>query len=213
MKLCILVVASFGESYERYLRAWKNIQYPSWVTVKYVFHIFNLNNMLDVYGSDIYVRGYEVIRPGIFFKTRAAMEYLLKNEEFDYILRTNLTTFFNIELLEKFLQDKPTTNAMFGHYMFNAFLSGSGYCMTRDVAQRFIDWKYEEEINANALHDDQNVGLFMNSYSIPHYDWIMTPAYAGMSLENIHIRCSPNELPENGPDIFEELVARYNSHH
>lgn len=210
MKLCILIIASLGESYKRYLHAWKTIQYPPWVTVKYAFHSVELAKRLDVSGSDIYIRGQEIIRPGLFFKTRAAMEYLLENEEFDYILRTNLTTFFNVELLEDFLRDKPTTNAMFGNYTFNTFLSGSGYIMTRDVVQRFIDWDWEEEINPMMMHDDEAVGKFMHSYEIPHYDWNMTMAYPGISLEHIQIRCSPNVLPENGADVFEELVSRYN---
>ena len=211
MKLCILIIASHGKEYERYLRAWKTIQYPEWVSIKYVFHSVDLPTIIDVSGDSIYVRGEECIRPGLFFKTRAAMKYLLENEEFDYILRTNLTTFFNIELLERFLKDKPTTNTMFGDYIFNFFLSGSGYIMTHDVVQRFIGWEWDEEINPMMIHDDEAVGVFMRSHAIPHYEWTMAIAYPGISLEHIQIRCSPNVLPENGAEVFEEIVSRYNT--
>jgi len=178
--------------------------------------------MLSVTGDTILVRGKECICPGILYKTRAAMEYLLKHEEFDYLIRSNLSSFFNVEGVLKFLKNMPRTNAMFGQLMFERFLSGSGYIMTPDVIQRFLDWDFSEEVNPVRMYDDDIVGKFMMLHDIPRFTWTMEDARDLKDEDAIQIRChgAREAVGFNGldpvyssasPDYFRIQVERYNA--
>lgn len=215
MRLCILVIASLSSVYQNFYEAWNQIQFPEWVTVRFVFLVPNLPQLLIEDRNVILVSGRECIKPGIWYKTREAMAHLLQTQEFDYLLRSNLSSFFNVDALAKFLEDKPRTNAMFGHYVFNSFLSGSGYVMTRDVVERFLEWDTEEDININTAEDDLVTSYFMNKNNIPHEHWTMANASEELSVTNIQTRCYSNgsgELADREKDVenFKSLVLEYN---
>jgi hypothetical protein len=222
MKLCILVIASRGKEYDELILLWRSIKYPDWVKLYFVFADPNTPEMISVSGDTIFVRGKECICPGILYKTRAAMDYLLTHECFDYLLRSNLSSFFNVESLLNFLIDKPRTNAMFGQLMFERFLSGSGYIMTPDIIRRFLDWDYSEEVNPMRMYDDDIVGKFMMLYNIPRFTWTMKDAKDLNIQDAIQIRChgARETIGFNGldpiyssasPDYFRLQVQRYNS--
>lgn len=192
MKLCILVIASHGEEYDELIKLWRSIKYPDWVKLYFVFAEPDFPKMISISGDTILVRGNECIRPGIIYKTRVAMEYLLNYESFDYLLRSNLSSFFNAESLLKFLKDKPRTNAMFGQLVFERFLSGSGYIMTADVIQRFLEWDYLEAVNPIRMDDDEIVGKFMFSNEIPRFTWTMDDTRHLKDENAIQIRCHVN---------------------
>ena len=222
MRLCILVIASHGREYDELIRLWRAIKYPDWVKLYFVFADPDAPDMLSVRGDTILVRGKECICPGILYKTRAAMEYLLKHEEFDYLIRSNLSSFFNVEGVLKFLKNMPRTNAMFGQLMFERFLSGSGYIMTPDVIQQFLDWDFSEEVNPMRMYDDDIVGTFMMLHNIPRFTWTMEDARDLKDEDAIQIRChSVKEAVEfyeldpvyssASPDYFRIQVERYNA--
>jgi hypothetical protein len=77
-------------------------------------------------GCELWVDCPESIFPGIHLKTKAAFEYLLENEEFDILIRPNLSSLFHLEKLYTWLLDKPRQNASFGYLTFDSFLSGCG---------------------------------------------------------------------------------------
>jgi len=222
MRLCILVIASHSRKYDELIHLWRTIKYPDCVKLYFVFADPDAPTMISVTGDMITVRGKECICPGILYKTRAAMEYLLKHEEFDYLLRSNLSSFFNVEHLLKFLKDMPRTNAMFGQLMFERFLSGSGYIMTPDIIQRFLDWDFSEEFNPMRVYDDDIVGKFMTLHDIPRFTWTMEDARDLKDEDAIQIRChvAIEDIWFNGlelvyssasPDYFRIQVERYNA--
>jgi len=224
MKLCIVVIASRGKDYDELIALWRSIRYPGWVTVKFVFADPDHPESISMTGDTIIMRGKECYYPGIHYKTVAAMEYLLKNEEFDYLLRSNLSSFFNADSLLAFLDDKPRTNAMFGKCMFDRFLSGSGYVMTRDVVEKFVHWDCSDEVNPMRMYDDEIVGVFMLQNGIPYYTWNWEDAATLNNTEAIHIRChcergfvrvDPlygwNITTSASPEYFRVQVERYNA--
>ena len=221
MKLCILVIASHSKEYDELIHLWRSIKYPDWIKIFFVLAEHDSSELISVSGDTILVRGKDCICPGILYKTRAAMEYLLANEEFDYLLRSNLSSFFNAESLLEFLKDMPGRNAMFGELVFESFLSGSGYIMTPDVIQRFLDWDYSEEVNPMKMNDDEIVGKFMMLHDIPRFTWNMERATSLKDENAIQIRCHvPRKtIGLNGlesiktyasPEHFKEQVDRYN---
>jgi len=221
MKLCILVIASHSKEYDELIHLWRSIKYPDWIKLYFVFAEHDSSELVSVSGDTILVRGKDSICPGIFYKTRAAMEYLLANEEFDYLLRSNLSSFFNAESLLEFLKDMPRTNAMFGELVFESFLSGSGYIMTPDVIQKFLDWDFQEDVNPIRMNDDEIVGYFMMLYEIPRFTWNMERVESLKDENAIQIRChAPRKtIGLNGlesiqtyasPEHFKAQVDRYN---
>ena len=220
MKLCILIIASHGKEYDELIDLWRSIKYPDWIKLYFVFADPDAPQLISMSGDTILVRGIECIRPGILYKTRAAMEYLLKHERFDYLLRSNLSSFFNAESLLQFLKDKPRTNAMFGQLVFERFLSGSGYIMTPDVIQKFLDWDYSEEINPLRMEDDELVGKFMFSHEIPRFTWTIDDTRELKDENAIQIRCHVDidgggftglTTSSASPADFRKQVERYNA--
>jgi len=163
----------------------------------------------------------ECIFPGLLYKTRVAMEYLLNHEEFDYLLRSNLSSFFHAESLLEFIKDKPRQNAMFGDLIVGKFLSGSGYIMTRDVVEKFTKWDYSEHMNPMKTYDDVILGEFMFLYEIPYFTWVMEHANNLKDEKAIQVRCHEpvEKVGFNGldpvysrgsPKYFRQRVEAYN---
>jgi len=74
-------------------------------------------------------------------KTLMAFDWVCQNYEFDYIFRTNLGSFIDVDNIISFLSDKPKEKfycGVFGHdntYFGQPvlFVSGSGYFLSRDI--------------------------------------------------------------------------------
>jgi hypothetical protein len=86
----------------------------------------------------------------IGLKTILALKFLLENYEFDYVCRTNTTSYLDVPKLLEHLEGQPRTNfyagvvgSAFGDL---EFASGAGILLSRDVVQRICDkaiaWKH-----------------------------------------------------------------------
>lgn len=53
-------------------------------------------------GNYLYLKGEEKIIPNLFYKTIKSIEYINKNYDYDFLLRTNLSTKFNLKKLLNF---------------------------------------------------------------------------------------------------------------
>lgn len=90
-------------------------------------------------------------------KTVAGLRYILATQDFDYILRTNSSTYVNLEMLEEFAQRLPASSyygGLIGKSDGVSFASGTCALMSRDVASAIAsdpDWEYE-------LMDDVAIG-------------------------------------------------------
>ena len=221
MKICILVIASHSKEYDELAVLWRSIKYPEWITLRFVYADPESSELVSMKDDIICVRSMECIFPGLLYKTRAAMEYLLNHEEFDYLLRSNLSSFFHAESLLEFIKDKPRQNAMFGDLIVGKFLSGSGYIMTRDVVEKFTKWDYSEHMNPMKTYDDVILGEFMFLYEIPYFTWVMEHANNLKDEKAIQVRCheSLEKVGFNGldpvysrgsPKYFRQRVEAYN---
>ena len=100
-------------------------------------------------GDTIWSRSVENIIPGVLNKTILSLEYLsarIQAGEFDYILRTNLSSFYIYPGLLDYLKSCPTTkfyggsdahSGKFGAIMADG--SGSGFLFSPDLAQLLIN--------------------------------------------------------------------------
>lgn len=101
------------------------------------------------------------------YKTISAFETFF-DSNFDYIFRTNCTGYFDLELVKKFLEGKPTKNfycGCVGNINEINFASGSGYFISKDIVEKII---YNKSIlynyNLPGWFDDVSVGKFITQY-------------------------------------------------
>jgi hypothetical protein len=110
MKLLFLIIASKNELYDKIKDYWQKIIDKKHDDIDFYF-LYNDPSIETEYiitGNDIFFQEKETFIPGIFNKTIRAFNVCNYNN-YDYIIRTNLSTFFYIPQLLRFLQDADPT--------------------------------------------------------------------------------------------------------
>jgi hypothetical protein len=104
----------------------------------------------------------------IGYKTLSAYRYLLENKEFDFIFRTNSSSFIRPDKLVEFLNTKPKSKLYCGRVNVQSetgivFASGSGYFMSRDIVKSIVEnedkWNHE-------LIDDVALGVLLKNIGV-----------------------------------------------
>ena len=83
----------------------------------------------------IYLKGKEEFSK-IYEKTVKAVQYIRATHPCDYIIRTNISSFWNIPKL--FTLSFPSTKCLSGFFMYNLFISGTGIIMSSDVCDILV---------------------------------------------------------------------------
>lgn len=103
--------------------------------------------------SNVYL-DIEESRPNIGHKTLKFFEYILKNKRFDFLFRTNASSYVNIKNLQKYLGDKPFSgfySGFIGRENGVDFASGSGYTITPDLVSLSVN--RQEYFNHSMIDD------------------------------------------------------------
>lgn len=175
----------------------------------YFFIQFNedINNTdeLKVTQTDniLYVNpGKESIIPGILIKTHQTMQYVNQYFHYDILIRTNISSFWNIPKL--FELNLPNTQLFSGIYMFNQFISGTGIILSKDVCIKLC-----ETIHNNDYHTTEYDDVFLSNK-------IKTIANVQPLPENLMyylIHNDNNLFPENLTDYLYFRVKSSNREH
>jgi hypothetical protein len=145
----------------------------------------------------------------IGLKTILALKFLLENYEFDYLFRTNTTSYLDAPKLLEHLEGQPKRNfyagvvgSAFGNLKF---ASGAGILLSRDVVQRICDnavnWKH-------GYIDDLALGEIVSTLKEPVVS--ITPLHRldlytleaarkideNKILESYHFRCKSSSAEE-----------------
>jgi hypothetical protein len=131
---------------------------------------------IDLSSNTLTFRGTESLIPGILDKTIAAFEYCRQHFTFDYILRTNISSFYVFPLLKSHvLPTLPHSRCYAGvrGYDGTPFASGAGFFISPDIASLLVDRRSE----LSRVIDDIAIGRFIHSHSIPvhplsRYDFV-----------------------------------------
>jgi hypothetical protein len=183
MKLIILVLSKKDDNgiYDRFY----NTQKQTWdsINVEHVdtFFYFGDHPKNHIDGHDIFLSVQDTLK-NCAIKTVEAFK-LIKNFDYDFIFRTNSSSYVDKQLLYNFLIDKPKFNyysGKVGHHYDIPFASGSGFIMSKDVVNFILD--NTNKINYHFL-DDVAFGKFLSD-------------------NNIH----PKELPRF--DVVSDLIDR-----
>ena len=114
------------------------------------------------------VQGWDEILPN----TISAMKYIQDNLNFDYLIRTNQSTYWNLQNLSELLRSLPETNLYAGFVdskLPMQFVSGSGVIMSKDVVNLLT--KNPEKLESRLI-DDLAIGKFLNSMGIKPFHLI-----------------------------------------
>jgi hypothetical protein len=144
--------------------------------IKFFFVEYKKDISEDVLEVDnfIYVKGSEEpIVPNLLIKKIKAMIYIESKYKFDYIINTNLSSFWNIPLLFSLYNNIPRNNFFGGHYIFNNFITGTGIIISKDLlpmlltinAFKFIE---NEDIAISNFMKSKNISIF-NLEKLNHY--------------------------------------------
>ena len=136
--LIILVIASHSYDYDMFAKQW--YRYMNLFTNVRTFFLYSdptIKPDILVECDKITYKFEEWFEPGILFKTIAGMHVCNNLFTYDYILRTNLSSFIHIPRLLTFLSSKPKTDYVaakqdeFREGVW--FLSGAGFIVSRDI--------------------------------------------------------------------------------
>lgn len=151
--------------------------------------------------NEITVKTEESFIPGIINKTILSMEVLEQRlKEFDYVLRTNLSSFFPFNNLLNYLAKLPKKRCYCGISLYTPegqfpdlktipFISGAGIILSTDLVKSLIKERGELEKYKSQLPDDVFIGLFCRKKKIPmipsqRWDY---PTYDGWLKHNYKI--------------------------
>lgn len=190
-KLIILITSSSNiDEYvemkrltDLYMKLYKDV-------IKYFFIEFNpeMEENIKKEENTLYFKGIESTIPGIFQKTIYAMEYINTNYDYDFVVKTNLSSFFHMKNLFKYLGSIPKENFAGGFDCFGSFITGTGIFLSRDSSNKLVDiGKYY--LNSDAF-DDVLITQLLRTCNIPIY-------YIGHEYKWTYL--THDNLPEDNP--------------
>ncbi len=179
--------------------------------IKYYFIQFRKQmNEVEIDNDFIYVNGVED-RMKITEKTLKSMKYILKdskNEHYDFIVRTNISTIIHFNNLIDFLGSIPknniyctgcplnlqwidTSSGIYNTSLFGTiYASGTSIILSNDVAEFMVDnlSKFRHDIV-----DDVSIGVFMKKYLPSALESFQTHKASFLVIENVEMTKKSND--------------------
>lgn len=97
---------------------------------------------LTLVNNTIYVKGEENWEM-VIVKTHKALMYINKNYDYDFLIRTNLSTFWNIKNLYEFIPTLEQTNIAMGsvYYWDRIFIVGTHLILSKDICLKLCEFE------------------------------------------------------------------------
>lgn len=139
-------------------------------------------------------------------KTLLAFKYALENFDFDYIFRTNTSSYVDAHLLQDFLSNKPRTNYYGGPLIdyFNGrryrYARGSGVTLSKDMVKFIVNNTHNTEDWDDIIMGDvlfENLGVQPIQHvetQIQNHKQLLDWMKAG-SKKHFHYRCKGEDRP------------------
>ena len=174
-KLLCLIIASKDAQYPEFEQQWRKYidkigQSGIHPNIQFFFLYCDNETTIDPETHTITIQGEESLIPGIFNKTIHAMMETIQID-YDYLLRTNLSSFFDFPKLLTYLERQSPTNyigAYTGVHEQTIFMSGAGYIISKDIVAKTIN-KYtcmtpQELSYIITLPDDVAISLLIKTF-------------------------------------------------
>jgi hypothetical protein len=117
--------------------------------------------------NTIFIKGVESYHPGIREKTIDCFKYFLNCDiNYDYIIRTNLSSLWNFKALSTYLETLPKEGVYSGVIgdCHVKYASGSGFIMTPDVVHKIVENR--NLCNEMNFIDDVDIGYLLKKINI-----------------------------------------------
>jgi hypothetical protein len=125
-------------------------------------------------------------------KSLLAFKFISLNYTYDYVIRTNLSTFWNFKLVDDLLNKCPKTYCYSGGHDLSPFkinetiiytkiYSGVSIILTPDIIDIFINNLPNFDFK---IPDDISLGLFMSSFNFNSYDISNKIYFQGLTLKD-----------------------------
>jgi hypothetical protein len=148
--------------------------YSRFPNVKTIYYRFdeNIINEYELKDDILLIKGKETYIPGILDKTVSAFQYIDKHYKFDYVIRSNISTIVDFDLLKEYLQVTPI---QYGGGLKNilsydknhpdlenlAYASGTSILFSKYGIKEFLNKK---QYIRQDLIDDVSIGLVMRDH-------------------------------------------------
>lgn len=138
MRVLVLVIASRGEAYDAMRKAWDAHRPPDGVDVRFLYGGGLEKRRSETYGGrEVTYDIPESVTPGGLDKTvRYLAEEQELEEKYQYVVRTNLSSWFHWARLLDWLADKPRRRFAAGYSPCGTHLSGCNLTLSADLANR-----------------------------------------------------------------------------
>nr|QBK93666.1 MAG: hypothetical protein LCPAC404_03700 [Pithovirus LCPAC404] len=161
-KVVLLVIASPGVLYDKFRVIWEKYC-ESRDDVKVLF--VEGSSTFSVKDNTIFTGDEESYIPGILRKTITAMEYVDKTYRYEHLIRTNLSTFFILDRVTKFLNTAPKEKLYYG-FLDKRWITGIGIYLSRDLVTMIVE--QSDELRAlEHIADDVAIQMFFKNHGIP----------------------------------------------
>lgn len=190
-KILILVLSCNHPVYRKIIddgidKTWNSISYPN--TQTFYYYGNSTNTFHD--DKNIYVTSADSYQY-IIDKTLETFEYCLNHFDFDYIFRTNNSSYVNKSKLCEWLADKPNEkfySGVIGRHGNIDFASGSGYSISKDLVEYAVS--QIDKVNRSLVDDvDLSRILNVNITRAPRQD-VECNINADYDINNhFHFRC------------------------
>lgn len=162
--------------YLTFKKYWKKIinHYPEFL---FIFIQANINQenefIYDIKSNTLSIKGEESIIPGILYKSLKSIEFIKNhNIKYDYVLRTNLSTFHVIDRFKLMLETLEIDNVLKGMLIFNNFISGTSILLSNNLTDYLMNDinNIINEINEIKIHDDVFISNYLHNLHNITYD-------------------------------------------
>lgn len=211
MKIIILIIANdYPQYYLDMQEIWRKYMntHPN-ITTFFIKSDLTIESTIffDKDADTIFIKDSESLIPGIYNKTVASIDYCLRTMNFDYIYRTNLSSFLDLNrMYEFFLSNKIDYGGYIGNHEGILFSSGSGFILSREACNYLLHHSERSE-----LPDDVIIAkIISNKYSpqfIPRYD-LYHVQIESLPKYIFHIRCKSSN---DHKDTYQKMQILYST--
>jgi len=221
MKLVILILANDNYAYIQMQELWRKYM-NTHKNIKSYFVKYDsmLQSDIALINDTIFIKGNESYIPGCLDKTIKSIEFLLKNIEFDFVFRTNLSSVVNLNKLYSLLNNNIKYGGVIGYTDNESFqthtndrqqfVSGSGILISKDICNLIINnksmLKYYviDDVSLGELLQTLNINFtHLERYDVSNYNYEFVN---DIIVNHHHFRCKVNEDSEKTVELMQKII-------